>query len=616
MKWLSGGLTFVNAATVCALFLGLAAGGLRSWLALLSMIVAAALAALACLSTASAPRTARDPAGETRRPYGRIWFWLVAACFGFFAFRSFCWLLFVDGNQLKVQSPNNLGDLSLHIAYIKNFANGVSLWPDNPIHAFSKLRYPAGTDIFNALLLLLGIDLTRGLICAGLAGSLGTFYALYRWGGSFTIAGFLFNGGLAGFQILETYKFLDYQGDKSVAWKSLPLSMLVTQRGLLYALPAGLVLLYHWRAKYFRASDATFHVAKEAPRTFETRATGPLPFWVELMLYATMPLFHLHTFIALSIVAAFFFAVGDTTMRKQLAALVAAAFLPATFFVWSITDHFQARSLLKWQPGWVQTAGDFASPFFQFWLWNFGVFIPLVLALIGLCLWRARQPNERFDIKSQPALGFLAPATVIFLIACLVKTAPWEWDNIKLIIWAYLLVLPFLWTDLVAHWAAPVRIGVCAALFTSGFVSLFGGLAQNRTGHGIAERAEVDAVGSAVRTVPVEARFAAFPTYNHPLLLQGRKVVLGYPGHLWTQGFDYVSIEKTLTSLMQGSPDWREQARQLGARYLFWGREEKAHYATSTRPWEREAAKLIATGTWGAIYDLEPGGSAARGAGQ
>ncbi len=29
---------------------------------------------------------------------------------------------------------------------------------------------------------------------------------------------------------------------------------------------------------------------------------GPLPFWVELSIYASMPLFHLHTFIALTIV--------------------------------------------------------------------------------------------------------------------------------------------------------------------------------------------------------------------------------------------------------------------------------------------------------------------------
>ena len=75
--------------------------------------------------------------------------------------RSFCFLLWVDGANLKIQSPNNLGDLSLHLTYIKYFANGVPLWPDNPIYVFSKLRYPAGMDLFNALLLLVHIDLVQ-----------------------------------------------------------------------------------------------------------------------------------------------------------------------------------------------------------------------------------------------------------------------------------------------------------------------------------------------------------------------------------------------------------------------------------------------------------------------
>jgi hypothetical protein len=55
---------------------------------------------------------------------------------------------------------------------------------------------------------------------------------------------------------------------------------------------------------------------------------------------------------------------------------------------------------------------------------------------------------------------------------------------------------------------------------------------------------------------------------------------------------------------MQGANDWRDLARTLHVRYIFWGREEKANYQSSTRPWEKTAA-LAASGTWGAIYDLE-----------
>src|SRR6184192_4138480 len=310
MKWLSAVLTFVNLSVVCGLFLGMAGRGLNVVSAWLALVCGAAFAVAAYLGTsdtairekaANQPpvrksQKASDPDSSPNAAtwsaimrYRHVWFWAVAICFAMFAVRSFCWLLYIDGSELKIQSPNNLGDLSLHLTLIKNFANGVALWPDNPIYVFSKLRYPAGIDLFNALLSLVHVDLITGLVWVGLVGSLATFYAFYRWGGAFAVAGFLFNGGLAGFEFLRTFKFNDYQDVNTIAWKSIPLTMLVTQRGLLYAIPAGLILLWHWRERYFRRGQDRH---------------PPLPFWVELTLYATMPIFHLHTFIALSIVLA------------------------------------------------------------------------------------------------------------------------------------------------------------------------------------------------------------------------------------------------------------------------------------------------------------------------
>jgi hypothetical protein len=201
----------------------------------------------------------------------------MAGCFAVFAARSFCWLLYIDDNNLRIQSPNNLGDLALHITYIKNFANGVSIWPDNPIYVFSRMRYPAGIDLFNALLSCMNVDLIRGLIWVGLLASVATFYALYRWGGAFAVAGFLFNGGVAGFQFLRTFKFLDYQGGKAIAWKSIPLSMFVTQRGLLYAIPVGLLLLWHWREKFFRASTSRRSALLDRARFVRVVAALPFP---------------------------------------------------------------------------------------------------------------------------------------------------------------------------------------------------------------------------------------------------------------------------------------------------------------------------------------------------
>ncbi|PYK50884.1 MAG: hypothetical protein DME20_03325 [Verrucomicrobia bacterium] len=613
--------------------------------------------------------------------YRHVWFWAMAVCFAVFAVRSFCWLLYIDGSDLRIQSPNNLGDLSLHVTLIRNFANGAPIWPDNPIYVFSKVRYPAGIDLFNALLYLVHIDLITGFVWVGLVASLATFYAFFRWGGTFGVAGFLFNGGIAGFQFFTTLKFLDYQGGNKIAWKSIPLSMFVTQRGWLYAIPAALVLLWHWRQKFFSgtpaaAAEVAAVASAEADDPGQSTAVdargyrkGPLPFWVELSLYASMPLFHLHTFLALTIVLLFallferpselgfivnlarnegFAGIGrlisrptmwpeifrGAPIRRHAAALLTTALIPASFFVWLVSDRFRAASILQWHPGWAQDSADFAAPFFrmggaanfgsattfglllqktwngviapffQFWLTNFGLWIPLALALVGLCVWRAWKAGWRWGNKPPADVAFVLPAVAIFAVGYFFKTAPWDWDNLKLMVWGYFLILPFLWSDIIGRWAFPERAAMCVALFGSGFVTLLGGLSAGHPGFGLIERAKLDAVGTAVAPLPVEARFAAYPTYNHPLLLQGRKVVLGYPGHLWTEGFEYGDANNRLTALMNGAANWREAAQALGVRYVFWGQDERTNYQSSSRPWEATAF-LVASGDWGAIYDLK-----------
>jgi hypothetical protein len=688
MKWVAAGVTFVNLSVVCGLLLGLAGRGLNTVSAAVALICGAALAVAAFLGTrdgAAGQKAANGPAAEQKRRktseteetqnavpsplmrYRRVWFWAVAVCFAVFAVRSFCWLLYIDSSELKIQSPNNLGDLSLHLTMIKNFANGVPLWPDSPIFVFSKLRYPAGIDLFNALLSLVHVDLLIGLVWVGLLASLAIFYGFYRWGGTFAIAGFLFNGGIAGFQFLKTFKFLDYQGTaadiahKPIAWKSIALSMLVTQRGWLYAIPAGLVLLWHWREKFFSpptvagADSSAVSLAKaDSPGSIQGndpgQATavnargynkGPLPWWVELSIYASMPLFHLHTFIALTIVlivGLFFERVPgieiftDAPIRRHAAAMLIAAFIPATFFVWLTTDQFHAASVLKWHPGWAQDSTELGAPFFrlgpkdwgsstgpglllqktwngviapffQFWLPNFGLWVPLALGLVGLCGWRIWKGKWRWGDKPPADIAFVLAAVVIFAFGYFVQTAPWDWDNLKLMVWGYFLILPFLWSDIIGRWAFPERAATCLLLFGSGFVTLLGGLSAGHPGFGLIERARLDHIGTALLPLPVEARFATYPTYNHPVLLQGRKVVLGYPGHLWTEGFDYGKVNDQLTALMNGAANWRDAAKALGVRYIFWGQDERTNYQSSSRPWE-STAFLVASGDWGAIYDL------------
>lgn len=589
MRLLSAGLIYVAVSTIAAVLLGEIAGGLRPNVSFLSLMVGAAVSVAAFFLTPppSADAPVSNSVDDRFSKYRSIWLCLSGFVFGIFAIRSFCWLLFFAGENINIQSPFNLGDLGLHITYIKTFANGVSMWPESPIYVNSQLRYPAGIDLFNGILTNLGFDLRHQLVATGLLASIATFYALYRWGGTFTVAGFLFNGGIAGFQFLDSYQFLDYQGTSHVSWKSIALTMFVTQRGLLYAIPAGLLLLWQWRSKYGSGPDDRKQL---------------IPVWAEYILYATMPLFHVHTFIALSIVLLVLFLTRPNS-RSSLVKLVAAAVPPAFFFVWLTTDHMRAGSILEPHFGWTQNVGDFKMEFFLFWLFNFGLFLPLAIILIVMVAREEGDPLRSGKIELSIDAALLAAAVLIFLLAICVKTAPWEWDNVKLLIWAYFITLPILWRRLLLRWPIPARAGTCIVLFFSGFVSLFGGLAANKEGYEFANRSEVGNVGAAVRRLPVEARFAGFPTYNHPLLLNGRKMVCGYGGHLWTQGINSRDVESKLHNLMLGQGDWQKAARELQVRYLFWGKLEKTNYLNSSRPWEKQLP-LVAQGPWGSIYDF------------
>jgi hypothetical protein len=148
-----------------------------------------------------------------------------------------------------------------------------------------------------------------------------------------------------------------------------------------------------------------------------------------------------------------------------------------------------------------------------------------------------------------------------------------------------------------------VRIPLLFVLFFSGFISLVGGLRSYPEGFTIGSVSEWKSVEEATKRLPPDAVIAAYPTYNHPVLVAGHRVVLGFPGHLWSHGLDYRAYLDELNSLMQGDSNWGETTKKLGADYLFWGPLEEKNFAGSTREWE-DSCPLIAEGPWGKIYDL------------
>lgn len=530
-------LVFVAASVAASLVLAFACGGLSA---------SVAWAALAAGMAAAAFAWRGIRAGEPRRP--SAWDILLLAVFALASLRAFLWLIYPAGDEWRVLSPNNLGDISLHIHMIRYLAGGVDFWPASPILAGAPLMYPLGMDLFNSLLLCAGVPVERGLVWAGLLGAGLSGWALWRWGGAFAVAALLFNGGLAGFMVFQTGHVSDFQAE--LPWKNFFLSMLVTQRGLLYALPCGLFLMSAWREEFFGGGSG-------------------VPRWATFLLYATMPLFSAHAFVFLSFILAGAFLVAPR-QRVSLAAFVACAIPPATAALYFVTGQFAGSSALHWVPGWMQRsdmwlgyANNSAFTWIHdptawvFWVWNFGLALPL-LVLLG---WKL-VANPRKD-----AICFAGTGLFVFLLCCFVSFAPWEWDNTKLFLWAWLACAPFLW-DMISRWRAPLRAATCALLFFSGALSLVGGL-DGRHGYKLTTRSELAAAAAVLAQVPREDRIAVEPDFNNPVMLLGRPVLCGYEGHLWSHGLNYRKQWDALQKALRQEPGWQETLGDLDAKWFF-----------------------------------------------
>jgi hypothetical protein len=192
MKYAVALLLATAAAVLLAIALAIVGSGLHPVAAWISMGFGALVGIGALYAMRGYPRERWDI-----DPFGS----LALIAFFLFALRSFLWLAFESGSEIWVFSPNNLGDLALHITYVRYFANGAPFWPENPIFAGAPLTYPVGMDLFNALLASVGVNEIRGFIIVGLVGSACTLPALWRWGRGFVVAGFLFAGGLFGFEV-------------------------------------------------------------------------------------------------------------------------------------------------------------------------------------------------------------------------------------------------------------------------------------------------------------------------------------------------------------------------------------------------------------------------------
>ena len=227
-----------------------------------------------------------------------------------------------------------------------------------------------------------------------------------------------------------------------------------------------------------------------------------------------------------------------------------------------------ASSFFAWEVGWDHGKDN---PIW-FWFKNTGLFIPLIFAAVLM------KTNDY--IVPRRVLLFYLPFTLCFIIPNFVKMAPWIWDNIKVLYYWWLASAPIVALLLAKLWRqGQVQRVIAVVLFV--FVTLSGAL---------------DVAGIALRRnneyqvfSPAGIRFAELvkeqtqprslvihaPVHNTPVFLTGRRSLMGYPGHIWTHGLEFVRREGEIRRIYLGSPDADQLLTNYGVEYAVVGPHER-----------------------------------------
>lgn len=251
-----------------------------------------------------------------------------------------------------------------------------------------------------------------------------------------------------------------------------------------------------------------------------------------------LPLFHTHAFLAAGLL---WLAAALITRSRSVTAIGALALVTALpTLLWQFGLASRA-GFLTLRLGWM--ASDGVRGWLWFWFFNLGIFLPL----LGLAVWRGGRQQRR----AVTLLG--VPALLLFVAANVVQFQPYQWDNFKLFLFAWLLVLPLVAAEM-SRWrfrgtrAVTISLLVLMSLTT---LSEFPTHLNFRATHPVYD-ARTRAAARHLDAILPRAAVVLADTdtvHNHPLTLTGRTLFMGYGGWIWTRAYQASERSALLTRL-------------------------------------------------------------------
>ena len=497
---------------------------------------------------------------------------------------------------------NNFGDLPFHLSVITSFAYGNNYPPEDPTYAGVSFTYPFLSDFASAIFVRCGASLRDAMFIVSFILAVAFVGLLHRWAlvilrdklaAIITPLIVLLNGGMGWVLLFE--KAMTGEGGLWGVIKDLPPSftvipettwrwgnaisaLLVPQRGFLMGLPLAVIAFTQWWLALEKDVDVQ---KREAPKT-KTKQRRPMPtpepvdsrfpLRTRRMVAAgvaagLLPLVHAHSFVVVMGMAACL-ALIHIRWREWITFFVVASAIALPQLLWStLNSAVDASTFFAFELGWDHGTENPVV----FWLKNTGLFIPLIVTAILL--------KTNGYLVGKRLLLFYLPFTLCFIVPNFLKMAPWIWDNIKVLYYWWLASAPLVALFLAWLWrrARILRL-VAALLFVA--VTLAGaldvaGIAFRDVKYGIFDANGVRFAERVRAVTQPRSLIIHAPVHNTPVFLTGRRSVMGYPGHIWTHGLEFVQREGEIRRIYLGSPDALQLLNNYGVEYAVIGPLER-----------------------------------------
>lgn len=502
-----------------------------------------------------------------------------------------------DNTGLSTGLLNNYGDLPFHISVITSFAYGNNFPPEDPTYAGVRFTYPFVSDFLSAMFLRCGADLRQSMFVENFLLAISFVGLVHRWalemlrdrlaavltplivilsGGLgwvllFEQAG-TNDGGLWGALVNASPSFTVIP-ETTWRWGNAISALLVPQRGFLMGLPLAVLAFTQWWLATEKDTPKPERAKKKANVWKEPETeTSRFPISQRRMIAAgiaagLLPLVHAHSFVVVMGMAACL-ALLFINWRDWITFFVVASAIAVPQLLWS-TWHsaVNAGTFFAFELGWDRGQDN---PIW-FWFKNTGFFIPLILAAV---LYK----GDGFLVRRRLLLFYL-PFTLCFIIPNFVKMAPWIWDNIKVLYYWWLASAPLVALLLAKLWQqGPIRKVVAVILF--GVVTLAGALdvgsiALRSVKYEIFSSDGLAFAEMVKEKTPPRALIIHAPVHNTPVFLTGRRSLMGYPGHIWTHGLNFVRREGEIKRIYFGSQDAAQLLKFYNVDYAVVGPQER-----------------------------------------